>query len=226
MLDRVDAPAALAEAEAAEQRPARSSCCASTGKRPWSTSCRSPARSARRSAGRAPPSAARRPRAPRPSSSRLEVVEQRVVGLVHLEARGVPRRSSTLRSRCGRKSSKSWCGAPRPRPGTPRRRPGPAPRAARAGTRSSLSRSRRMTRIRLASSESWSSDSSYGRSSSSSAPSSSETTRSWTSFETVASCCGRTPAAVRRHHRLLVPGGDRAELGEIPGSARRSRSSA
>ena len=141
---------------------------------------------------------------------RLEVVEQRVVGLVDLEARRVlaPQRDVALEVR-PEELEVVRSHAPRPRPGTPRRPRASAPRGARSGTFTSLSRSRRATRIRLASSESKSSDSSYGRSSSSSSPSSSETSRSWTIFEIVPSCRGAHRAARGRHHRLLVPARER-----------------
>ena len=64
----------------------------------------------------------------------LEVVQEGVVGLVHLETRRVLAAEGRrcVRGRAGRARSR-WCAVPRPRPGTPRRPPGSAARAARPG---------------------------------------------------------------------------------------------
>ena len=95
------------------KRPSRTRCsslCASTGKWPWRHESSTLLRDASAISGTSP--------SLQPGEDlahlgglhpRLEVVEQRVVGLVDLEARRrTRRRSSMLRSRCGRKSSKSF----------------------------------------------------------------------------------------------------------------------
>ena len=145
MLDRVDPPAALAEAEVVEQDLAASPAAARPGSAPQrhesSISCADGSATSGTSPSRSRVKTSRTSCRLHP---RLEVVEQRVVGLVHLEARRVlaPELDVALEVRAEELEVVRRA-APRPRPGTPRRRARVCASRSSAGTFSSLSRSRR-----------------------------------------------------------------------------------
>ena len=152
--------------------------------------------------------------------ARLEVVEEDVVRVV------APARSTRCtrasaraggRARAGTRRSRSRRGR-RPTPPSPRTPPSSARRRDRPGTRRAFSQSRRVTRIRLASSESYGSDASSSRSSSTSSPIRSSTNRSCATRSSVARRSARTAAPRGRHHHHLIPVEQRrgrAEIGDL-----------
>ena len=193
---RVEPPRALLEAER-PAGPARGTrCCVSIGKSPSrnESSAGSPAsRTIAVSSGREHVEDRSHLGRLHP---RLVLVEQRVVGRVtRLEVLGPAERDVRARAEApgGRRRSRSPR-APRPRRLVPSRPRVPRHSSSSAGTRPAFSQSRRVTRIRLASSESWPSSSSSGATSSSSRPISSEMKRSWTSPESVAAASDRAAA--------------------------------
>ena len=164
------------------------------------------------------PSAARRPRAPRPSSCRAR--SRRAGCRTARRRRRSSRRSgAAARSRCGGAAgttakSEFWRASTQTGSASDEERVSSARRS--DGTRRAFSQSCRVTRIRLASTESYGCDSSKPCRSSSSRPTSGAVNFSCAIRPSVASCSARPAAPRGRHLRLLVPGEDARRLGDVP----------
>ena len=150
----------------------------------------------RRVRGRAPSARGggrRTPHAPRSSSSRARS-RRAAPCRAGRPARSTRCSGASARRSCAGTAEKRRsrrCGGPRPRRGGPRAAARVISTRSSVGTRQAFSQSRRVTRIRLASSESYGSDSSSGASRSSRRPISGSVKRSWMMRPRVASDSAR-----------------------------------